>query len=275
MASFDFIEASAKAMGFCWKKRSYLTRVAVPVLFVKIFCILTAFVMVQSPGSLTYGLIVFPSYVIEGIYVAGLIRYFVYKEPIYVWGKHVIPPEQTPESFKPHSPFSLKPIQAGIAVYCLMWLIIHFIGGITLTETLSETQQSDAASSMSSANFLFSTLMFLLSLYIFLWSIRLLFIHIPLVLDIPARVYFHTIRGIKTSVIMLLTILIVTTPVLIAKAITLNILELIFPDGSAPYIVGEAFISAFGQCIETSILSVAIAYGICNMFASIKYNEKI
>ena len=69
---------------------------------------------------------------------------------------------------------------------------------------------------------------------------------------------------------MLLTILICSVPILVVKIMCINLLGLIFGEGSAPFVVGESVISAFGQVIETAILSVAITYGICNMIGSTK-----
>ncbi len=269
MASFDFIEASAKGVEFCWERASYILRVAVPVIFVKIFCLLTAFSMSLEAGTLTYGLVVFPSYIIEAIFVIGLVRYYIFDEPIYVWGKIVPPPNIKIHKEKPlfsHAPKHRKvQIQAGIATYCLIQLTILFTNGILLHFIETHQTTKEATTVISTPDFILGLSIFFATIYASVWAIRLAFLYIPMTLNVPAQIYLKTIKGIKTSIYMMFTMMICIAPIFILIAASLNVLDILFGIGSAPYIVGNAAIFAVGQILETSILSIAITYGICNM----------
>ncbi len=277
MASFDFIEASSKGVEFCWQRASYIFKVAVPVIFVKIFCMLSAFSMSVETGSLAYGLVIFPSYIIEAIFIIGLIRYFTYKEPIYVWGKVVTPPDIKDHKEKPlffHAPKHRKiPIQAGIASYCLIQLIILLING-TLLHFVDNTPQSEEARNiMTTHEFALGLSIFAATFYAALWAVRLAFLYVPVTLDIPSKLYLQSMKGIKTSIYMMFTMMICIAPIFIMVAASLNILGILFGAGSAPYIIGNAVIFSIGQVIESAIVSIAITYGICNMMFSNKNNE--
>lgn len=277
MASFDFIEASAKGVEFCWQRASYILHVAIPVIFIKVFCLLTAFTMSLPNGSLTHGLIIFPSYVIEAVFIIGLIRYYVFNEPIYVWGKIIPPPNIDDHKEKPlffHAPKHRKiPVQAGIATYCLIQLTILFINGTLLYLIESAPTAKEPEPIVSALEFILGFTIFIGTLYTSIWAIRLTFLHIPMTLDIPANIYLKTIRGIKTSIFMIFTMMICIAPIFIFIAASLNLLDILFGIDSAPYIVGNAIILSIGGILGTSLISIAITYGICNMMFVKKNND--
>ena len=86
MASFDFVDVAAKAYEFMWKERSYIARVAVPVILVKLVCVITVYIFGYQEKFLLSGIIMIPGFVLEAILAIGLIRYVLYREPIFIAG---------------------------------------------------------------------------------------------------------------------------------------------------------------------------------------------
>ncbi|MGH1456192.1 MAG: hypothetical protein ACRBDI_05380 [Alphaproteobacteria bacterium] len=268
MASFDFIEASTKGYEFVWDKATYLMRVAIPVIFVKVFCLLTAFSLQLEVGSLIYGLAVLPSYAIEGIFVIGLIRYFIYREPIYVWGSMVPCPEtkQTDLPFFIHPSSERKrPMQAGIALYILIWVILLCLVGLLPKETAEATAEPRPEIMAHQAFFAFTVMAGML--YGMIWSMRIFFSYIPLTLDYTLSEYLKKMEGFKSSAMIALTLVICTMPILIIDIGILNLLDIMFGQGSAAFIVGKAILESILGIFTISIQVVAITYGICHIMS--------
>ncbi len=268
MASFDFIEASSKGYEFVLDKSSYLIRVALPVIFIKVFCLLTAFSLQLEIGSLIYGLAVLPSYAIEGIFVIGLIRYYIYKEPIFVWGK----PVPCPDTKRTELPFFINPstqrtkaMQAGIASYILIWVLLLCLTGV-LPKDNPDTQAGPPLGVMAHQAF-FALAVMTGILYTIIWSMRMLFAYIPLTLNYSLSHYLKKMSGMKSSIAITLCLMICTIPLLIIDIGMLNALELAFGQGNAAYIVGKAILESILGIFTLSIQVVAITYGICHIMS--------
>lgn len=271
MASFDFIDASAKGFEFVWRKLPYLMKVAIPVIFVKTLCVLAAYLLGFKEGMLAYGLVLLPGQAVEGIFLVCLIRYFVYQEPIYIWGK-IVPP---PESDRPVIPFFLdqtnrkKSMMAAIIIYVLAYVILYAMVGVLPNEAV-QNPASDAERQVPLPVFLLATAFFLGSIYFSIWSVRLFFSYIPMALGFPFRFYLQRMAGIKSSLLIFLTMAICSVPFYVIFGILLNILSaLFFPEGAA-YVVFEAFFRNVLNVVVTSVQLVAITHGICHIMSDQK-----
>lgn len=263
MASFDFIDAAARGYGFVWDKRRYLMRVAVPVIFVKVICLLSVFVLHAKEAFLMQGLIMLPGSVLEAVFIVGLIRFLAFKEPIYVWGN----PVALHESDLKHEAFGLISferthfMQAGIAVYLLIKITATaFVGALAehmmfLQETMPEPQPSDISPFVSAFAFLFIGMSFV-------WLFKLAWMYIPAALGIPLRRYLKAMPGLGVPFQMLVVYLICFLPIMTVFGIALNVFGALLSDGSAGFIVANAVLEAFTEVLMLSVQAVAMAYGI-------------
>jgi len=77
MAKFDIILAAGKAYTTIWEERSYLARMAIVPIIVKIICMLVAVNYVEDVTLLRLTLIMLPAYFAEGWMLAHLVRLVV------------------------------------------------------------------------------------------------------------------------------------------------------------------------------------------------------
>lgn len=272
MASFDFIDSSSRGYEFVWSNLSYLLRVAIPVLFVKIACDLAAFLLGFPLGSLGYGLVILPGYAVEAVFLVGLIRYFAMEEPIYVWGR-VIPPPNLDKAVIPffvdQSEERKTSMMAGAVMYVLISLFAYAIAG--LGELMQDsTTPAEPPADVNAVSFIFGILFLGAVLYLSIWMMRILYCFIPLTLGWSLKRYLRAMRGIKASFSILLTLLLCMVPLYIIFSVFLNILGALFMQEAAAYIVLEIVLRNLFYITVTSIQVVAITQGICHIMSGQK-----
>lgn len=263
MASFDFIDASAKGYEFVWDRRNYLLRLLVPVFFVKVVCLLIIFVLKVEDQFLLQGLILLPGSLLEAVFIVGLVRFLVYAEPIYVWGKPVIPDEKQPISaLLPTTPTDRKRfMQAGIAVYLLIKILATGFAG-AMMDQVHALQNMPQPTDLQPLHPAVSGVIFMTIGAIFMWVFRFGWTFIPAAMGYPLRAFFSKIKGIQVSFYMVLTYLICLLPVMTVFGIILNGFAIILTEGSAAYIISRYVFEAFIEMTMLSIQAVAMTYGI-------------
>ena len=266
MASFDFIEASVKGYDFVWTKRDYLLLVAIPVLFVKVACLLGVFVLGVQKQFLLQGLVLLPGIIIEAIFIIGLIRYYLHREPIFIWGKTIQPPEEEKQNTPSYSGYYSKRqcYQAGIASYILIKVIHLAIVGLVFDISINSPAEQIAESSeeKTAAVALISSMLGFGMLAGIFWAFRLMWLYIPITIGFPATSFLKMAKGFNTSFYIIVTWLICFLPLVTFFIILMSIASGIFPPKSAALIISNYVIEALADIAMTSIQVIAITHGI-------------
>ncbi len=256
MASFDFIEASSRGYDFVWSNRGYLARVSFPVIFVKIACFLTVFVLGAQNMYLRQGLILMPGHVLEALLVVGVIRYILFAEPIHVWG-NVVLPKKTKSLIAPYEGMMPKrqAIQAAIAMYLLLKVFETSVAGMIMDSGTLQNVGPDPEVDLGVHPFVKA--MSLLAMFGFLaWSFRLLWLYIPLAMGFSMRGFLKKVAGLQSSIFMIATWFVCFAPPIVFLVAIIQFSVGLFPVGSASYVILKAVLES---CAEIILLSVQVA----------------
>ncbi len=260
MASFDFIDASAKGYKLVWQDRSYLFRAALPVFLVKLACLLAVFALGAQNNYLRQGLILMPGQVVEAIFAIGLIRYTLYREPIFIWS-----PTKNAHDTDINKK---KAIQGGIAMYLLLKVVGNAISAWLLDNAAlaekSTTTDTTALPPLISAIIIFTTLM------LSIWAFRLLWLYIPITMGYSISSFMKKSAGIQSSIYMIATWLICFLPLLFVFAASLGVFSDIFANQSTIQIIVKSIVESMAEIIMIAIQIVAMTYGIKQIFVNNK-----
>ncbi len=260
MASFDFIEASVKGYEFVWRERAYLARAGFAVVFVKVACLLSVIVLGIQEQFLRQGLVMLPGYAVEGIFIAGLIRYVLYGENIFIWGK-AFPAPKADRHILPYvgSMSRRQCIHVGALLYILIKVCeLAFTGSVMDYAVMLDSSlehKSEAAPTVASA------FLVLLILWAVVWSFRLFWLYIPGAMGLSVLGFLKRIAGLNSSIYMIATWLMCFLPVLMLFLLGLNLIELLFAGGGAPYVLFNALFRAVFDVFAICLQAVAMTYG--------------
>ncbi len=269
MASFDFIDAAARGYDFVWRERNYLARVAVPVIFVKVACLLGVFVLGLQDSYARQGLVLLPGYVMEALFVVGLIRYALYREGIFIWGKPVPVPDTKEKYPSYRGPMSRKQcIQGGFAMYMLLTVILlgfsAYLYDFSRISMENMPEESSAPLPLDAANdpviSIASTAVLLIVLISSLWAFRLFWMYIPIIMGHSVQSLLKRLSGIQSSVYMLATSLICFLPLVVVFMVFMQVCLSVFMEGSAGYILIRALLEGAMGLVVVSVQAVAMTY---------------
>ncbi len=267
MASFDFIEASSKALEFVWDKRAYLARVAVPVVYVKVACILMVFVMNAQQAYLLTGILTMPGVVLEALFVIGVLRFYLYNESIFIWGKATPVPEGREDVTPYRGPLTrLQSIQAAIAIYLLIKVVLTAIVNASLdyASKISEMKEAAPVAEPSDPSFAVFVIMALWITFL-VWTFRFLWLFIPPTLGLSVRGVLKHIRGLESSVFMVAAWMTCVIPVGMVMMMSMGVGVSIFGEGTPATIVLNALLQAGFEVIILAVSAIAITYGFREM----------
>ncbi|PCJ99118.1 MAG: hypothetical protein COA45_06665 [Zetaproteobacteria bacterium] len=279
MASFDFIDASARGYSFVWQERGYLARVAVPVLFVKIACLLAVFVLGLQEQYARQGLVLLPAYIVEAVFVVGLIRYALYREAIFIWGKMVLVPPSDKEYEPYQGRLSRKQcVQGGIVMYILLMVVVLGITAVVQdnanlmaanvpSETMSSSVSAMQEEGRGLSSFINAAVIFAM-LAAFTWLFRLLWLYIPIVMGCSPRVFLHRISGMQSSVFMIATSLLCLLPLMVFFMMGAQMFAGAFAEGSAGDILFQVILQSVMALIITCVQVVAMTYGFVEILSN-------
>lgn len=275
MASFDFIEAAVKGYEFVWRERKYLARVAFPVVFVKVACLFAVISFGVQNMYMLQGLVLFPGYVVEALFMIGLIRYALYGENIFIWGRS-FPSENPPKSSIPMVGRLTRAqcVQAGVAVYLLMIVfVLSFTGSIMdYAETLEKNMESGGGTAIPTV---LGGIIVMSILAFGIWSFRLFWLYIPIAIGVSISGFLRVIKGLESSVYMIGTWLMCFLPPLVLFGVGMQLIVSIFPEGSEGFIILSSVFRAITDLVVTAIQVAAMTYGFTEiLFGSDKKEEK-
>lgn len=294
MAEFSAIKAAAQGYNFVWQKRDYIARAAIPVVLVKIVSVMVLYalgfdvvmdvtagadgrptgVQFDSVQLLRQNLILLPAVAVQGLFFVGLVRFALYREPILTLGRVKADMGEDVAGFPrivgTHN--RIRGIRAAVALYLLVYVVQSgIVGGVLgfvdsapvpqgVDGEAAATAASTAAQDISGATIIAMLAMVLA----IIWLFRILWIFIPAAMDYPLKRYLKRIRGMQSSVSMVLTWLICFIPMSIMFAGVMQMVAGALPQGVASFAV-QTVLHAIFEVIVQSIVVVAMTYGVVQM----------
>ncbi len=273
MASFDFIEATSKGYEFTWYERSYLMRAAIPVILVKLVCILVIRFLQVEDQNLLSGLILMPAHIIEALLMISLVRFVAFREPLFDFGRvtgmnsglDVFPEEDAKKGeaeIKEMQDASAlakeRMFKAGVAMYLLIKIVQLGLAGLILdySNTLDPTVSVQAPEQNAA-----SAIIVMVITGAMLWAFRLMWLYIPVALGYSARGFLVRIKGMMSSLSIFATWFVCNFPVMIlVYVIFMASNAVLVPDSSIQVLVHD-IIRAFGETFVVLVQVVAMTYG--------------
>ncbi len=265
MAKFDFIESSVRGYDFVWSEKSYLTRVAVPVVFIKMICWLTVYVLKIEDDLALQGLIFMPSYMVEALFCVGVIRYALYGESIMIWGRAQPVPEDgvQPKAYSGYYS-KLQCYYGGIAIYCLIKVIYMFMAAVL--DSIPAPEPPADLDNRAAGSYVLSMFAMIGALSVMAWAFRLVWLYIPIAMGIPLQGFLRVIRGFQSSFYMLLLWLVCLLPIATVAGIAFIITASIFGDNMPASILVIYALTSIAEVVMIAVQTVAMTHAIKYIF---------
>lgn len=222
MSQFNFNIMDAAGYGFyrVWDERVYLLKLAMIPLLIKFACMIAIMVLEIEGNILRQGLILFPGVLAEGWVLAQFLRTLLKGER---WPT-ILPPD-IDDKILDKLLMRARGIVAATLAYGLISLALYMIRYLAFGLVLGDFQASqDDVSDFLARPELGSQekadmnpwMIFplLLSVVALLWGFRLLWVYIPLSILMPVDEYLTKIRGIMSSVKMIILYFCTMVPVM-------------------------------------------------------------
>lgn len=264
MASFDFVDVAAKGYEFVWKHRGYLARIAFPVVFTKIACYLTIFLMAAQENILRKELILMPAYFVEAVFLTGLVRFALFREPILMIGSMARPrsPHNQPfAEYDKHLSHN-QCIQAGVICY----LLFRIVWALWLwMNSLIPVDQDPEAVHRYPPTFLNVIVVLTVLgciLWILLWFVRLAWTFVAVAQGHPILGYLKAVRPVKIPVSLAGAMLLCFIPLdILFENIKLGALSL-FEGRMALKILSASILESAGETLIMAICTVAVGHAV-------------
>lgn len=276
MASFDFVDVAARGYEFVWKHRTYLARIAFPVVFAKIGCLLLIILMNAQDNILRKELMLMPAYFIEAVFLSGLVRYVLFKEPIIMIGSHAKPPQRKNPSFANYNGHLSQNqcIQTGMIFYLLFKILIAIWQWINTS--LQTVENPDLATHYPPTfiNMLLVLIILACLVWVLLWLVRLAWIFIPAAQGMPVTKYIKIVQETKIPIFMIATMLLCFVPFgVLFENIKIGAIA-VFADQMGLKIITISIIEALDETIIMTICTVAMSYGVHELLNGKKAKKK-
>ncbi|MCK5374169.1 MAG: hypothetical protein KAJ40_02695 [Alphaproteobacteria bacterium] len=268
MASFDFIEASAKGYEFSWRERSYLLRAAIPLILVKFFCTLAIYFFNIPNQSLLSGFVHIPAYVVEALYMISVIRFIVFREPLFnfrAMAQFVInmksETKDKSSSSAQHKVVSNEKTQmfkAGVVFYLLIKTIQTAMTGALLE--YSQTIDPQASSQVTPPNML-SVLFALIVVAGMLWAFRLIWLYIPVTLGYSIKGFLAHAKGMMSSFSMFATWFMCYLPLVVLFTGVFMVVDMVIPSDTILQVIIHDVIRISGEIMIAVVQITAMTFG--------------
>ena len=259
MASFDFVDAAAKGYEFTWRERGYLFRVALPVIFVKIACVLMIFALGIQDQHLLNGLIAMPGYIIEGIFIVGLVRFVLYREDIFVAGRMIPAPVIDKKPLVYTGVMTRwECLQAGFAMYMLIKIIqLAFDGWVADALVLDDNVQPEPLPDPT----FYHAILVLSLLWLALWAFRLVWLYIPVALGHRPGAFLKRIAGFNISLSIFATWFICFLPLVVLVGGFFNAASMLAEEETLARKFLFALLETVGELLLIVVQVAGITYG--------------
>lgn len=260
MFKFDFIDAAAAGYRFVIIEHQTLYHLALIPFLVKLVSFVLVVMLGLETAYLTQGLILLPSYFVEGWLIAQVLRLAVLGER---WPGSLSGDQEKDAELYQERQICLK---SSMIVYVLIKLIASVISGLSL-ESEAYIEQVKATSGEPNA---ISYITAIAVVMLFIWAFRLLWLYIPMALGQRIGDFLRSIKPYSSSVYMMGTWVLCAIPVAFLLLTLSQGLGAMFglEEGALTppayqYIV--VLMQAFFELFTAIVSSVAIAYTIATI----------
>jgi hypothetical protein len=212
MAAFDFIDSAAWGYRFAWQERRTLLRLAGIPFLVRLASFAVITVLGLEENYLRQGLILIPSYFVEGWMVVQAVR--------------MTAPSAGPGGEDLHE--RVRSLSAAMILYVLIKLAVSLFAAMA---AMAQALPGGAAAAPEpGAGALVAAMAFL---FLSLWGFRLLWLYVPVALDYPALDFLRRIRGMTASFSMMAIWLLCFMPIALLLLVVMQILTAVLPPAGA------------------------------------------
>lgn len=256
MAKFDFVESAAAGYRYVWQERYTLLPLVSLPLAVKMGSYAAIYLMDLGENVLRQGLVLMPSYLLEGFIVALVIRMAIFGErynSLFESGEK----EQ-------YSPDRRRVIMAGVVIYLMTKLISSFMAGWMMiareVEKIPEMPRPEPGGSEV-------YVMSIMIMIFMIWAFRYFWLYVPAVMDIPAQVFLKRIAGFMSSIYIAGLWMLCFVPMAVVLVVIARMLMTVFPGvdeatASPIYSILMALVQPAIEMIIALTSSVAMAYAV-------------
>ncbi len=272
MASFDFIEASTKGYEFSWNQRSYLLRAALPIILVKLVCMLAVRFMQIEEQSLIGGLVFIPAHIIEALFVISVVRFIAFREPLFDFRRVLGRGDQQGISQEKENTqkalgklLSDAASSAGVRIFkaaVAMYLLIKTVKLVLVGVMFEYSKTLDLAAQPAQPEQNFASMLIIMAMTILiLWSLRLFWLYIPVALGHSVRGFMARIQGMMISLGLFATLFVCTLPLeILVYAVFITANFILVPESALQLLVHD-IIGASGRTMILVVQVAAITYG--------------
>ena len=256
MASFDFVECSAQSYRFFWENRFVAVRLCALALAVKVLSYVVFIVLGMEKEVLQQGILLMPSYLLEGWVIAHLIVMALrLKEADGPTDKHKFIGADTDMRAN---------IKASMILYGLTMLVLSLVVGSSMNiEQLGEA----AASEEPMQTGMLGMIVIMVGIAFSIWSFRLFWLYVPMILGMAPLKFLQVFSDFKVSFHFIGAWLLCFMPMIIVLLIGSQALggalELIgVVQDTIVYDVVIVIFQASINFVMALVSSVAIAFGV-------------
>lgn len=253
-AGFNFSDAVGRGLKFSWDNRGQIAPHAFWPLSLKVSLFIIIALTGMDDNVLRQGLLLIPSYILEGLLVAYVVRFAMLGEaqPL---------PLARGENDNIHMIAQKRAIFASMLLYVLIKLVVAFAAGTMLSMGTSMPPAAEAPPAPPG-----SMLVAIALAVITIWSFRLFWIYIPVALDYPVDVFLKKIEGFRISFNMLALWVLCLLPASVVVLFAAQILSVVFPgpaEGvhSVPFSLFLGVLQAVIETVVVVVANVSMAFG--------------
>lgn len=254
MISFDIITAAGQAYIKLWEERTYLLRLALVPTLIKLTCYTVAMALGYEENILRLSLCLLPAYFAEGWMLSHLVRLIILDQ------RWPFRPSGNEEVDMPLLHERLRGVMSGVLAYVLINLILAGY----LTIMLHFGPQGAAPEDIDPRKALFG----FLSLVFAFWGVRLIWLYIPLALNMSARDYLKSLRGFSSSLSLIGVWLLCFVPAVAAMLIGQSVILGPFLEGEVPKAAHFSVIllRVVLDTIKVLLCTAGVAYGLSDLY---------
>jgi len=254
-ASFDILAATKYGYLSLWERRALVARLALIPILVKILSYFFILANGLDTNFLRQGLILFPSYLLEGYLICTLVRVCIFThEPL------IQPPGSAADAYYRQRG---RDIQAGAVIYTLIKLISSLCAALIF---MAAPPDAVAVQEANNGGSVAAFILFCVAVIFGIWAFRLLWLEVPVTLGYTVRDYLRRMRGYSFSFHLFSTWILCLLPLWLAANLINDLVMGIAghtpetPSDSARYIM--VAVQAFFETCIIAVSSIAIGKGI-------------
>lgn len=261
MFRFEFIDSAASAYRFVVVQHQALYQMALVPFLIKLASFVLIVALNLDENFLRQGLVLLPSYFVEGWLVGKVLRFAVFGE---IWPQALTgDPQKDAMLYAERS----KALKATMIVYVLIKMVLALITSYALSADAAYQASSAASEDPGTVSMIIAVGL----LFILLWSFRLLWLYIPVALGQSVKGFIMRLKSFSTSLYMLGTWFLCFIPVALLLLMVAQAVGSIFSielavEPPVAYTYFMVVVQAFVELLTAIVSSVAMAYTISALY---------